>query len=74
MMKVKLNEDLSKREKVNLAKKVLMRQVRNVGYGNPYEEYLSNFEDQEEADRIMYQQMLKVARALGLPDSEAYFG
>ena len=69
-----INESLSKREKVNLAKKVLMHQVRNVGNGNPYDEYLSNFEDQEEAERIMYQQMLKVARALGLPDSEAYFG
>ena len=68
-----INESLSKREKVNLAKKVLMDQVRNIGYGNPYDEYSDAIGNQEEADTIMYQQMLKVARALGLPDSEAYF-
>ena len=56
---------------VKMARQLLAKQIRQVGYGSGYEEYVEKVGDSELAGLIMLEQMKKACKAIG---EEAYYG
>ena len=56
---------MTKKEKKQLAQYLLMQQISIVGYGSDYEEFVKKLGSQEEADKVMFEQMNRIAKLFG---------
>lgn len=59
------------KEKKQKAQDLILHQISSIGYGDSYEEFVSEIGSQFEADRILKQQMDRVAKMFGY--KEAWF-
>jgi hypothetical protein len=62
---------MKKQDQKKLAQDLIMNQIANIGYGSDYAEYVKQIGSQEEADKIMFEQMNRVAKIFGF--NEAWF-
>lgn len=60
---------MTKTEKKQLAQDLIMHQVSIVGYGEFYEQYVQKIGDAEEADKILLEQMSRVAKLFGFENA-----
>ena len=56
---------MNKKEKKQLAQDLIMHQMSIIGYGEMYEEYVKKIGSQTEADKILFEQMNRVAKIFG---------
>lgn len=63
---------MNKTEKKKLAQELIMLQLSIIGYGDKYAEYTEKIGSQEEADKIMLEQMDRIAKMFGFDG--AWFG
>ena len=56
---------MTKKEKKELAQTLIMNQISIIGYGNNYERFVEQIGSQREADKILYEQMKRVAKLFG---------
>lgn len=67
----KITDSISKREAVKLARKLLGKQIRQVGYGEGWEDFVEKVGGLDNASAIMFEQVKKACKAIG---EEAYMG
>lgn len=58
-------------QKKQLAQDLILHQVSIIGYGDEYEKFVNEIGNNEEADKILKQQMDRVAKMFGY--KEAWF-
>lgn len=58
-------------EKKQKAQDLIMQQISIIGYGESYNDFVKEIGDEEEADKILKQQMDRVAKMFGY--KEAWF-
>lgn len=58
-------------EKKQKAQDLIMEQISIIGYGQNYADYVSEIGDEEAADKILKQQMDRIAKMFGF--KEAWF-
>ena len=66
-----MSDKLSVSMKKQLAQDLIMHHLSVVGYGTDYEEFVKNIGDDKEADKILKQQMDRIAKLFGF--NEAWF-
>ena len=62
---------MNKTQKKQLAQDLILHQLSVVGYGNEYEEFVNQVGNNAEADKILKQQMDRIAKMFGY--KEAWF-
>ncbi len=60
------------KNKKQLAQNLIMEQIAKIGYGSDYEEFLSKFDSEEEAQKVLYEQMNRVAKMFGFESAWFY--
>ncbi len=63
---------MTKTEKKRLAQDLIMEQIAKIGYGSDYENYKDRIGDDEEATKILFEQMERVAKLLGFKGAWFY--
>ena len=63
---------MTKKEKKRKAQDLIMEQIAKIGYGDDYEAFKEEIGDPDEAERILKEQMDRVAKMFGY--DQAWFG
>ena len=56
---------MTAKEKKQKAQDLIMHQISIIGYGNSYEDFVKEIGNQTDADKILKQQMDRIARLFG---------
>lgn len=56
---------MTKKEMKMMAQDLIMRQISIIGYGDGYEEFVKEIGSHEEAEKVLYQQMNRIAKIFG---------
>jgi len=56
---------MTKTQKKRLAQDLIMEQIAIIGYGDRYKEFVEQIGSSEEADKILMEQMDRVAKMFG---------
>lgn len=56
---------MTKKEKKQKAQELIMDQIAIIGYGDRYNEFVKQIGSQEEADKLLMDQMDRVAKLFG---------
>ena len=60
---------MRKAEKKQKAQDLIMQQISIIGYGNNYEDFVKEIGNQEEADKVLKEQMDRIAKIFGYTES-----
>lgn len=60
---------MTAKEKKLMAQDLIMRQISIIGYGTDYEDFKEQIGNQEDADKILKQQMDRIAKMFGFSES-----
>ena len=56
---------MTKKDEKLLAQDLIMHQISAIGYGGSYEEYVKAVGSQAEADKVLMEQMNRIAKMFG---------
>ena len=56
---------MTKKEKKLAAQDLIMQQMSAIGYGQPYEDYVEKIGNRDEAEKLLLEQMNRVAKMFG---------
>ena len=63
---------MTKKERKQLAQTLIMNQLAKIGYGSEYDEFLAEFDSDEEGQRVLFEQMNRVAKLMGYQTAWLY--
>lgn len=55
---------MTKTEKEKLAQELIVKHLSTIAYGDKYDEYANKFVNIDEAETILYEQLLKIGKLL----------
>ena len=56
---------MTKKDQKKAAQDLIMHQISGIGYGDCYKEFVEEIGSQEEADKVLMEQMNRVAKMFG---------
>lgn len=58
---------MTAKEKKQKAQDLIMHQISGIGYGDCYKEFVEELGSQTEADKVLMEQMNRIAKMFGFP-------